>query len=30
VAGGAVVFSNFLSAVFIFVSFYQEKERKKL
>jgi len=29
VAGGAVVFSKFLSEVLIFVSFYQEKERGK-
>ena len=28
-AGGAVVFSNFLSEVLIFVSFYQEKEKGK-
>jgi len=30
VAGGAVAFSKFLSAVLIFVSFYQEKEKEKL
>jgi len=29
VAGGAVVFSKFLSEVLIFVSFYQEKEKGK-
>jgi len=29
VAGGAVAFYKFLSEVLIFVSFYQEKERKK-
>jgi len=29
VAGGAVAFSNFLSEVLIFVSFYQEKEKGK-
>jgi len=29
VAGGAVAFSNFLSEVLIFVSFYQEKEKEK-